>query len=247
MEKYLGIDAGSRFLKWVIIDTQKILDRGMEKSGFKSGRDLSKIFDRADFTGLTGYGRSMLKNELNFDNIDKITEIKAAVKGLQFMHLSPGTVIDIGGQDTKIIKLTPDYRIEKFVMNDKCAAGTGNFIEMALDAVDLDFKEVNGIDIKNSENITINSTCAVFGETEIVQLLYRGYDKSDLLGAVFESVAKKVVGPHKNMIEDPVYLIGGLAGLNPLIYLLEKSLNTRVKNPRLYRYINAIGAAANGK
>ncbi|MFH1777476.1 MAG: acyl-CoA dehydratase activase [Candidatus Omnitrophota bacterium] len=243
MKKYLGIDAGSRFLKYVILDTETIIDSGVVSSGNIDKTLFSNLVENVEGIGLTGYGRSMFLEFLQHFSAKKITEIKAAACGLKYLGQKAATVIDIGGQDTKIIYLDDEYSIKDFTMNDKCAAGTGKFIEMVLKTLDLNLEQARDIDWGGGTDVKINSTCAVFAETEIIQHLYAGVKRLDIFTAVLKSIASRVIIPNRYMISEPVVLSGGTAYFKSLQDWLKVILKTDIVVPEKFWFVNAIGAA----
>jgi predicted CoA-substrate-specific enzyme activase len=244
MERYIGIDAGSRCVKTAVIEESRVIKTEIVSSVKFDRKHIKKLAELSlgySGVGLTGYGRSMLLDKFNPDSCNKITEITAAVKGAEFKEIKVSGIIDIGGQDTKIIKVEDGYKISNFKLNDKCAAGTGRFIELILNSLDMEFEDLNDLDIDKLNEPSINSTCAVFAETEVI--LYGGYSKEELISAVFKSIAKKVILSNASLIKGPVIFIGGAAGFMPLKRWIEKILGQKVYVPRYHWFNNAIGAA----
>jgi len=246
MDRYLGIDAGSRFVKYAVVSGSEVMESGILPSG-EDISSLGSLGEAVSGVGFTGYGRSAVSEILGYAEPLRITEISAAAAGFKFLNRPVRTIIDIGGQDTKIISVSDSFRVQEFYMNDKCAAGTGKFIEMVLNTLGVSFEEAEALETEGRPQIGINSTCAVFAETEIIQLRYKGYQREDLLSSVFESIARKIAMQRRAMILEPVLLTGGAACFNPLIEWFSRLLKTRVHLPDEYRLINAIGAASAAK
>ena len=167
----MGIDSGSAMTKAVLFDGQEIVDFRMEPSGSTPGRVIHRLYEElrtpdTAFVVATGYGRALLPEA------DKsITEITCHGAGAAFLCPGCDTVIDIGGQDSKVILLDPSGgQVKDFLMNDKCAAGTGRFLEMTMSRVGSDIASIDTF-VEGAEPVTINSMCAVFAESEIIGLL----------------------------------------------------------------------------
>lgn len=167
----MGIDSGSAMTKAVLFDGQEIVDFRMEPSGSTPGRVIHRLYEElrtpdTAFVVATGYGRALLPEA------DKsITEITCHGAGAAFLCPGCDTVIDIGGQDSKVILLDPvGGQVKDFLMNDKCAAGTGRFLEMTMSRVGSDIASIDTF-VEGAEPVTINSMCAVFAESEIIGLL----------------------------------------------------------------------------
>ncbi len=167
----MGIDSGSAMTKAVLFDGQEIVNFRMEPSGSTPGRVIHRLYEElrtpdTAFVVATGYGRALLPEA------DKsITEITCHGAGAAFLCPGCDTVIDIGGQDSKVILLDPSGgQVKDFLMNDKCAAGTGRFLEMTMSRVGSDITSIDTF-VEGAEPVTINSMCAVFAESEIIGLL----------------------------------------------------------------------------
>ena len=250
---YVGIDIGSTASKVAVYDESKndFVELFMIPTGWSGVETASKILeilkekninkDNSYFVG-TGYGRVAIE----YAN-DTITEITCHAKGTNFLfnNLS-GTLIDIGGQDTKIIKIR-DGKVDNFIMNDKCSAGTGRFIELMANSLGC---EVNDL-IKEAEkcestDINISSTCTVFAETEVISLKSSGKKKEEIAFAIVSSVANKVASLCGKFKDDNYFLTGGLCVFPYLVKALEKSLCGKVITDGRGQYAGAIGAAIIG-
>jgi predicted CoA-substrate-specific enzyme activase len=161
-----------------------------------------------------------------------------------FLNKNIKTIIDIGGQDTKIIKISEHGKVLDFIMNDKCAAGTGRFLEKVADFFKIDIREMSEIARLSSEKISINSTCVVFTESEIIGLIASGVKKEDIVNAVHYSVAHRVLSMSGQiMIERPVAFVGGVAKNNSVAEALSDCLETEVFIPPIPDITGAVGAA----
>ncbi len=255
---YAGIDIGSTAAKAVLMNESKteILDRKLMPSGWNS-RDtadellswlLSHDIKREDIcVTATGYGR------VSVPYADAaLTEITCHGKGAAFLGGPDLTVIDIGGQDTKIIFIK-NSKVIDFIMNDKCSAGTGKFLEVMANRMGVTLPEFFNLAQSSKREIKISSMCTVFAETEIVSLMGQGTPREDIAnGAVGSVVAKVVVlagrkaSPNLNN-NSKYYLTGGFCESGLMISKLAAALNSQVYSCPDARYAGAVGAALLGK
>ncbi|MDD3519750.1 MAG: acyl-CoA dehydratase activase [Actinomycetota bacterium] len=189
----------------------------------------------------TGYGR---KN-VSFAN-KNITEITCHASGVLSVFPDVKTIIDIGGQDSKVIKI--DKLTKKpidFLMNDKCAAGTGRFLEVMAKALDIELENFGKIFFNTNEKIEITSTCTVFAESEIVSLIGHGVDKGKIVKGLLYSVADRIISMISRLgLEEPVSLTGGVAKNSGIVGALEEKLKTKLLIPFEPQVTGALGAAA---
>jgi predicted CoA-substrate-specific enzyme activase len=187
----------------------------------------------------TGYGRMRVE-----DADKRITEITCHARGAEFLRRGVRTVIDIGGQDSKVIEVR-EGGVIAFQMNDKCAAGTGRFLEMTAIRLGVTIEELGRLALLAcGEVCPINSMCAVFADSEIVSLLAAGQSRAAIAGGVVAAIAARVAAiAAKITLNPPVLLTGGLALLESLRLALEARLNVPVETAPLSRYAGAIGAA----
>ncbi|MFX0002447.1 MAG: acyl-CoA dehydratase activase [Promethearchaeota archaeon] len=249
---FVGIDVGTSFVKSVVIDCNKeILSTFVKRTG-TSIKDSSKIvfqnvisdasLDKIDIKSITatGYG----KDKVDFANNYK-TEISCHAKGTYFYFPKSITVIDIGGQDTKVIKLDDQGKIVRFKMNRKCAAGTGAFIEEIAYRLDIPLKDLNDLAAKSTSKVPLASFCTVFAKTEILTRIKDGEKVEDLIRSAFGSVIKRII--EMTEIEGTVVLTGGLIAHNSIIgEILKNELNADILIPPLPQFTGAIGAALYG-
>ena len=247
---FLGIDIGSSSSKAVILDENLSImgkavintgtgtlgpEKAIEIALAKAGLDREAI----KYSIVTGYGR------ITYAKADKqITEISCHAKGVA--HMSPGarTVIDIGGQDVKVIRLDDSGRVENFVMNDKCAAGTGRFLEVMARILDCDIEMLASLDTQSTKEIIISNTCTVFAESEVISQLSSGAKRENVAKGAHHAVAKRVAGlAHRIGIRPEVVMTGGVALNKGVVSALETELGVYiavVKNPQI---VGALGAA----
>lgn len=241
----VGIDIGSSAAKVAVIEDYKVVKTILLDTGFSSRKIAETIYSMLEEEGITkensryvatGYGR------ISVPYADKVvTEITCHGKGAQFLFEKDGTVIDIGGQDTKGIMLKKG-RVMKFIMNDKCSAGTGKFIEVMTNRLGLTQDELSELARKGNP-ITISSMCTVFAESEVISLIGKGTPREDIAYGVIESVITKVVQLISQVQGDLYFLTGGLCEDSYVIERLSKALDAPVVSKPLARYAGAIGAA----
>ncbi|MFW5630425.1 MAG: acyl-CoA dehydratase activase [Acetivibrio ethanolgignens] len=241
----VGIDIGSSATKVAIMQAGTVLKTLLLDTGFSSRRVADEVYLLLEREGIstenaryvaTGYGR------ISVPYADKIvTEITCHGKGAFHLFAGDGTVIDIGGQDTKGISLKKG-KVMKFLMNDKCSAGTGKFLEVMTSRLGLTQAELSELARKGNP-IRISSMCTVFAESEVISLIGKGTPREDIAYGVIESVVMKVVQLISQVQNDTYYLTGGLCEAAYIVERLEKALGAPVKTTALARYAGAIGAA----
>lgn len=241
----VGIDIGSSAAKVAVIENNQVMKTLLLDTGFSSRKIADTIYSMLEEEGITkensryvatGYGR------ISVPYADKVvTEITCHGKGAQFLFEEDGTVIDIGGQDTKGIVLKKG-RVMKFIMNDKCSAGTGKFIEVMTNRLGLTQDELSELARKGNP-ITISSMCTVFAESEVISLIGKGTPREDIAYGVIESVVTKVVQLISQVPGEKYFLTGGLCEDSYVLERLSKALNAPVSSEPLARYAGAIGAA----
>ena len=241
----VGIDIGSSAAKVAVINEGEVIKTILLDTGFSSRKVADEIYAMLEKEGITkdnakyvatGYGRISVPYA-----DDVVTEITCHGKGAHFLFGENGTVIDIGGQDTKGISLKKG-RVMKFIMNDKCSAGTGKFLEVMTNRLGLTPEELSAL-ARNGKEITISSMCTVFAESEVISLIGKGTPREDIAFGVIESVVNKVVALLAQVPNDKYFLTGGLCDAEYIIERLSKSLNAPVESTPLARYAGAIGAA----
>lgn len=246
----LGIDIGSSSSKAVIMkDGKEVVSSAVIQVGTgTSGPDrvMEKVFEDIDltpenirFTVATGYGR------FSVEKADKqISEISCHAKGIFFLHPEARTIIDIGGQDAKAIRLDAKGNIGQFVMNDKCAAGTGRFLDVMSRVLEIPLSEMGNVHFDATEWAFVSSTCTVFAESEVISLLSQGVSRENIVAGVHQSVASKACSlVYRVGINDDIVMCGGVAQNPGAVDAIRKQLNKPVivaQNPQV---TGALGAA----
>jgi predicted CoA-substrate-specific enzyme activase len=237
--KILGLDVGSSYTKAVLF-SNKVEKKLVIKTAFKPKQAIEQAKAQLpdyDKIVATGFGRELV---LDADKI--ITEITTFACGASFIEPSVRTVIDIGGQDSKIIKIS-NNKTDRFVMNDRCAAGTGNFVEKIARALNLTLKQFGNLAVKSDRPETIDSLCVVMAETEILSLVSEGKNIEDIAAGVCDSLVRRISGIGSQIgIEEPILFCGGGA-LNPGLVKSMRRILGEVIIPQDPQFIGAIGAA----
>lgn len=242
----VGIDIGSTAAKAAVMKDGKIVRTLVRPTGFSSRKTADDIYSILEQEGITkenakyvatGYGRISVPYA-----DDVVTEITCHGKGADILFKTNGTVIDIGGQDTKGIALK-NGRVMKFIMNDKCSAGTGKFLEVMTSRLGVTQDELSELARKGNE-VTISSMCTVFAESEVISLIGKGTPREDIAYGVIESVVTKVVQLISQVPGEQYFLTGGLCENDYIVERLSHALQNPVKSLPLARYAGAIGAAA---
>jgi len=235
----LGIDIGASYTKAVLF-SGKIEKKLVIKTAFKPRQAIEQAkaqFSEYDKIVATGFGRELVTDA---DKI--ITEITAFGRGASFIDSSVRTIIDIGGQDSKIIKVN-NGKVDRFVMNDRCAAGTGNFIEKIAQAMSLTLEEFGNLAVKSDRPEIIDSLCVVMAESEILSLVGQGKRSEDIAAGVCDSLIRRIDGIGSQIgIEEPILFCGGGA-LNPGLVKSMRRILGEVIIPQDPQFIGALGAA----
>ena len=194
----------------------------------------------------TGYGRYMLEAS---HGAPVISEIKAHAKGAYFFEPTVATVIDLGGQDSKVIKMGEYGSFTDFRMNDKCAAGTGKFLEIAANRLGLDMHTFANAGFDHDKELTISSMCAVFAESEVISLIAKKESLANICYGVHESIASRLSSMAKRFVmkENESIVFTGGGALNPFLHhMLERKLERPILIPKHPQLIGAVGAALAG-
>jgi predicted CoA-substrate-specific enzyme activase len=246
-----GVDVGSTQTKAIIIDeARRIVGRSLIDTGANVMRAADAAFHEAlgsgdlreeevEFVVGTGYGRY----KVTFGNA-QVTEISCHARGAVHLFPRTRTVLDMGGQDTKAIRVAPTGEIVDFCMNDKCAAGTGRFLGAAAVALDLPLAELGPTALKGERAVKISTTCTVFAESEVLSWLGKGKKIEDILLGVHESIAARSIGLLRRVgIEQEVTFTGGVTKNRAMVETLNRRLGLTVNVSDESHFIGAIGAA----
>jgi predicted CoA-substrate-specific enzyme activase len=247
----LGIDFGSTTGKAVILNgdgevlaaqvSQKgaVSDEGVRTALAAALAEASIEISQIARTVSTGYGRRML------DIADRtITEITCHARGAVHMVPEARMVIDIGGQDSKVIAIDPNGLVAQFAMNDRCAAGTGKFLETLARAVNVELDDMGPLALEAKQKLSVTSMCATFAETEVISLLAEGVSKVEVLGGVHAAMAKRTIGLVSRVGKrEPIVMTGGVARNPAAVRHIEESLGCKLILPERPQIAGALGAA----
>lgn len=247
----MGIDSGSTSTNAVIMDQdRKIKAFSVVRTGAKSGvsadRALKEVLEKAglsreDISWIvsTGYGRV----SISFAD-ENVTEISCHGKGAHYFNPKIRTILDIGGQDSKAIRLNEQGEVKDFVMNDKCAAGTGRFLEMIARTLEVSLDELGAIALASSEKIEITSMCSVFAESEVISLIANNKEKADIADGVCHAIANKAFGLMRRVGMEPDFMMTGGVAKNPgVVRAVEEKLGAGLYICEEPEIVGAAGAA----
>jgi predicted CoA-substrate-specific enzyme activase len=248
---FSGIDIGSQSTDVVIVsDTKEIVSHVIAYTGVSHLKTAQKAMHKAclslgcepqdiSYTVTTGYGR---KNIPQSDS--HLTEISCHAKGAYFLFPEATAVIDIGGQDSKVISLDARGGVKDFVMNEKCAAGTGRFLETMARIMEIDVSVMAEYSLKAKKASTISSTCTVFAESEVISKIAMNEEKADIIYGIHISACKRVLMMCRKLgIGSKIVMTGGVAKNLGMVRILERELETGLLIPEEPQIVGALGAA----
>jgi len=248
-----GIDCGSKNTKVVLLEKDNILSIASVLSGFDQEESAEKALNNAlDIAGInrkdiehitvTGAGMDAIK----FANTN-ITIITADARGTYFIFPSARTIIDIGAEEGRVVKIDEQGKVKDFGINEKCAAGAGAFIEAMARALEVDIESMGELSLKSTKQIPMNAQCTIFAESEVVSLIHQKTSKEDIIRAVHDAIADRNTSMLRQIgIGQPVALIGGMAKNIGFVDAMQRNLGfdllipTDIVTPE---YVSALGAA----
>ena len=245
----VGVDVGSITAKAAVINDTGIVATKVILTGYNAKNAGEQVFEgvladagiessQVDRIIATGYGR----NSVSF--ADKaITEITCHAAGAHYLNPDIRSIIDIGGQDSKAIVINEKGKVIDFAMNDKCAAGTGRFLEVMARALEVNLDEFGNMSLKANNAASISSLCTVFAESEVISLIAKGENRQNIIAGIHESIASRVVAMGNRIgLRDPVMMTGGVAKNIGVVRALEKKINTSISVSENAQVTGAIGA-----
>lgn len=245
-----GMDVGGKNVHLVIKKDKQILGKGTAPSGIKKGETVEAL-----------YGQVLKQAGLSIRDVERVVSTGSAAKRVAFANrsisdaaaLAKGvlplypkarTVIDVGAEESRAIKISPDGKILDFALNDKCAAGTGTFVETLSRALETSVEELSKIALDSTRSILMNAQCVVFGESEVVSLIHQNISRADISRAVMDAIAGRVGSIARVVgLEREVVLVGGMAKNIGFINSLEKNIGMDIIIPDDPDYMGAFGAA----
>ncbi|WP_094607523.1 2-hydroxyisocaproyl-CoA dehydratase activator [Sporomusa silvacetica DSM 10669] len=246
----VGIDSGSRNTKAIVLKNGKIVAKAMALTDFDANEAAAKVYktvlaaarvktDEVAALVSTGVGR----NGVKFAK-DNISEISSAARGVRFVNPNANTIIDLGAEGSRAIKLKPDGKIADFASNDKCAAGAGAFIESVARILQTTPEDMGPLAMKHTKKVPMNAQCVVFAESEVVSLIHQKTAKEDIAQAIHTGIASRIASLVRGVgIVDGVALIGGPGNNIGLVQSLKNELAKEIAIPKDPDYISALGAA----
>lgn len=245
-----GIDVGGKNLHIVIKKDGQILEKGSGPAGIKKAELVEHLYDevlkkagitRKDVERVMATGSSA-KRVAFADG--SIPDAAADARGVNKLVPSARTVIDVGAEEGRAIKLSPEGKVLDFAINDKCAAGTGTFVEAMSRALEVSVDEMSKITLQSTQTLSTNAQCAVFGESEVVSLIHQKTPKPDIARAVMNAIAGRVASVARIVgLEEDVVMIGGMAKNAGFVDSLKKSIGINIIVPEDPDFIGALGAA----
>jgi len=246
----LGIDIGSTTSKCIILkDGKDIISKSLIRVGAGTSgptRAIKAVLEGCNLTKedmsyilATGYGRNSI------DLIDsEMSELSCHAKAAYFLFPDVRTVIDIGGQDAKVLRINDKGMLDNFAMNDKCAAGTGRFLDVMARVLEVKIGDLEHLSAQSTKVVNISSTCTVFAESEVISQLSNNSNICDIVRGIHRSIADRVAGLAKRVgIEDAIVMSGGVARNKGVVIALEEELGKKIYTSPLAQYAGALGAA----
>ena len=245
-----GLDVGALFTKAVVVAGNAIAGWALTPTG-ESIADTAEAallqalsagsVSKSSLEGIVATGAG--KKEVPFASA-QATEVLCAARGIRFLHPEAGGVLDLGGESTRVVKLDERGGVLEFALNDKCAAGTGIFLDAMAQVLGIPVEQMGPVSLESSAAVSINSTCVVFAESEVVSQVHRQTPKKDILRGIHKAIAARVFGlANRISLGADAMAIGGLA-LNPgIIACLEELMKRRIRVPENPQIVSALGAA----
>lgn len=252
-----GIDVGSTYAKAVIVDDRcRIVGRAVSPTGFRLAEIADSVCERAAsqagirtediaYTVATGYGR----HQMSRADV-RVTDLTSASRGAAFLFPGTRTILDVGGQTMKATRLGDGGKVDSFRLNDKCAAGTGAFLEKTARYMGYKIEEIGPLVSTSKEAATISGVCAVFAESEVINHLSNGVAPADIMyGAVVSLVGRSVQLMKRVHMEPEFTLIGGIMRFEAMARVVREAVNSEVNvpDPDMVQFVSALGAALLGQ
>lgn len=254
MSAVAGVDIGSTTAKCVILADGRVVGKSLAPVGVDLVKDAERALEaalvdarigRSDVAFITGTGYGRYK--VSFGQL-VVTEISCHARGANFLFPGTRLVVDIGGQDTKAIRINEKGEVVDFAMNDKCAAGTGRFLEICANALGYEIGEIGALSLQAKRAVKVTSTCTVFAESEVTSYVSRGKDPKDILAGLHASITNRTLSLMQRVgIEPEVTFTGGVSQNGGMVRALHRRLGTPVNVSPLSQYIGALGAALHGQ
>ncbi|MGD8545216.1 MAG: acyl-CoA dehydratase activase [Candidatus Bathyarchaeota archaeon] len=252
----VGVDVGSKYVKSLILKNGKdVLARAISIVGFDVIESATKVFDEVlahskiereqiDYAMATGMGRKIIHKKPPINAADIVPEVIADAKGTYHLIPSVKTIIDVGAEEGRGVKVGENGKVIDFVINERCAAGAGTFIETMARALEVNVEDMGPLALRSTKDIPMNAQCCVFAESEVVTLIHSKISKEDISKAIHDAMAGRIASMVLRVgVEKDVVLIGGVARNPGFLSPLGKELNAEILTPEYPEYVGALGAA----
>ena len=245
-----GIDLGGRNVRVVILKDDKVVAKAGGETGIQKAEAAEKFYDEA--LKQAGLKRGDVETVVATGSSGKraafadgyIADAAADARGVNRLVPSARTIIDVGGEEGRAIKISAEGRVQDFAVNEKCAAGTGTFVDTMARALEMSVEEMAKISLKSTKAIAMNAQCAVFGESEVVSLIHAKQTKADIAHAVHDAIAGRIASVARIVgLEPDIVMIGGVAKNQGFMDCLNKEVSGKVVVPDDPDYVGALGAA----
>lgn len=245
-----GVDVGSATSKAVLLDDGAVLSYSLIRTSAESADSANDALEQAlasaaiarhevGFVVATGYGRVIVP----FAD-ETVTELSCHARGANWLVPSARTVLDMGGQDCKAIRCDAAGRLENFIMNDKCAAGTGRFLELMARVLGLSLEEMGELSLEAGAEVRINSTCAVFAKSEVTSLVREGKDRREVLAGLHSAIGARVFNLLRGVgVEPDLVITGGIGKNAAVVHKIEGLVGLKAFVPEEPQIVGALGAA----
>ncbi|MGE5262412.1 MAG: acyl-CoA dehydratase activase [Acidobacteriota bacterium] len=245
-----GIDMGAKTTKVVILNDDQVVAKSLVLTGFEQQEAAAKAMSEAlaratlsrdDISRMvaTGAGRKAVPWVK-----ENVTEVSADARAMAFLFPKVRTLIDVGAEEGRAIKCTRDGKVADFVVNEKCAAGAGTFVEAMARALEVKLEEMGELSLKSTIAVPMNAQCTVFAESEVVSLIHAKTPKSDIVRAVHDAIASRIVSMARRVgVENDIALIGGVAHNVGFVDALKRGLESAVLVPADPEFVGALGAS----
>jgi benzoyl-CoA reductase subunit D len=245
-----GVDAGAKTIKIVLVQSGEIIGRSLVSAGYALREALDQAWaaalveaglprERMDRIMATGAGRKKVS-----EAHDRVTEVSAAAAGAGALDRRVRTVIDVGAEESRVVKINGSGKVVDFALNEKCAAGTGAFTEAMARALEVPLAELGPLSRQSTRALVMNAQCVVFAESELVTMVHSRVPKADMARAVHDAIADRIASLVRRVgLEKEIMLIGGVARNEGLVESLERELHTPLLLPATPEMVGAYGAA----
>ena len=245
-----GIDMGTKTTKVVILKDNQVVAKSLVLTGFEQ----QEVAERA-------MSEALAQAKLSRDNISRmvatgagrkavpwvqgnVTEVSADARAITFLFPKVRTLIDVGAEEGRAIKCTPEGKVAAFAVNEKCAAGAGTFVEAMARALELKLEEMGELSLKSTTAVPMNAQCTVFAESEVVSLIHAQTPRQDIVRAVHDAISSRIVSMARRVgVETDIALIGGVAHNVGFVDALKRGLESDVLVPSDPEFVGALGAA----